>query len=163
MSMGRSYTAASAAVTLASTSTTAILCGSTGSTVTADVSAIRIGIYSGSSVSYPSNGTVQAQLMRATGTAGGGTTVTPSPHNASDIAANSTWLDASGAAITGLTKGSVCVWEQVLPFTAGANWAEWVTPGAEWRIGASTNLALYLTCSSAGTATEFIAELVLAE
>ena len=163
MASGRTYTVTSALVTLASTSQTAIICGTTGATVTADVQALRIGIYSGGGVSYPSNGTVQCSLYRPTGTAAGGTAATPRPHNASDIAANSTWLDASGGAITGLTLGAVVTWNQVLPFTAGATWADWVTPGAEWRIGASTNLALYLTCSSAGTATQFQAEFVFAE
>ena len=41
-----------------------------------------------------------------------------------------------------------------LPFTAGANWAEWVTPGNEWAVPLSSNIALYLVQSTAGTLNE---------
>lgn len=161
MALGRTYTATSAPVTVATATQTVIMCGTTGATVTADVEAIRFAVIG--AATFPANATVTATLYRSTGTAAGGTAVTPRPHNASDIASNSTWLDASGAAITGLTVTAIQVWSQVLPFTAGANWAEWVTPGAEWRVSVSTNLALWITCSSAGTATSFQAEMVFAE
>lgn len=159
------YTVDTGLQAITSTSATAILCGTAGSTVAADILALRIGIYSGASVSYPSNGTVLFQLLRPTGTASAGVgSVTPNPHNASDIAARSTWLNgATGSTISGLTAGTTVLWAQSLPFTAGANWAEWVTPGAEWRLGASSNIALYITCSSAGTATDFNCEMVFSE
>lgn len=162
MASGRIYTATSGLVTYTGTSATPIFYGTTTSTSTADIQCIRIAIYSGSGVSFPSNGTVQVQLARVTGATSGGTAVTAAPHNASDIAANTTFLDATGSAITGLTEG-VRLWGQSIPFTAGANWAEWVTPGSEWRVSASAAVAIYLTASSAGTATEFQAELVFAE
>ena len=162
---GRVYTATTNLVAYTGTSATPILYGAAPATATLDIQAIRIGIYSGSGVSYPSNGSVLCQLARVTGTVGGGTSITAriAPHNASDIASNISALDdASGAAITGLTQG-VNLWQQSLPFTAGANWAEWVTPGTEWRISASGLFALYLTASSAGTATDFAAEVVWTE
>jgi hypothetical protein len=160
---GRIYTVTSALVTYTGTSATSILYGATASTNPADILAIRVGVYSGSGVSYPSNGTVLCQLCRAT-TSGesGGATALASPHNASDIAANTTFKDASTGAITNTTQG-VVLWEQSLPFTAGANWAEWVTPGSEWRVAASAELGVYLSASSAGTATQFQVSLVFAE
>jgi len=136
--------------------------GATGSTVTADLQAIRIGIYSGASVSYPSNGTVEVYLARPGTNGTGGTSVTPSPHNASDIAANSTWTIGSWTISPARGSGAV-LWQQSLPFTAGANWAEYVTPGDEWRLSASGYIGIFVLCSSAGTATQFEAQLVFAE
>jgi len=162
MSSGRIYTVTSGLVTYTSTTATPVLFGSAGSTVTADIMALRIGSYAGSSVSYPSNGTILAQLCRPTGTqAGGSSALTPAPHNSADIAANTTWKDGT-TAITGLTAATF-LWQQALPFTAGANWAEWVTPGAEWRLPASGQVAVYLTASSAGTATQFEVQITFAE
>lgn len=161
MALGRAYTVTGALVTVATTSATPILCGTTGASVTMDISAIRVSAIG--AATFPANATWQASLYRATGTAAGGTAATPRPHNPSDIAANSTWLDASGGAITGLTQGAVVAFTQALPFTAGANWGEWVTPGFEWRVSASTNIALYLVCTTAGTSTQFEAELIFTE
>jgi hypothetical protein len=162
MSSGRVYTATSGLVTYTGTSATPIFYGAAAATNPLDIECIRIAIYSGSSVSFPSNGTVQVQLCRVTGSESGGTSVTANPHNPSDIAANTLFHDATGTAITGLTQG-VVLWSQTLPFTAGANWAEWTTPGSEWRIAASGACAIYLAASSAGTATEFQSELVFIE
>jgi hypothetical protein len=161
MAIGRTYTVDSGLQTLASTSQTCLLVGTCASTNPVDIQAIRVAIHSGSGVSYPSNGSVQVLLARASGTIGGGTsTATVNPHNAGDIAANTTWKDNSTS--ISATIGTI-LWGQVLPFTAGANWAEWVTPGAEWRVAASASVGVYLTCSSAGTATKFQIELVTAE
>lgn len=160
MSLGRIYTVDSGLITLASTSQTCILEGTTGSTNTVDIQAIRISLASGSGVSYPSNGTVQCQLARASSVSGGSSALTPSPHNSGDVGAQSVWKSGS-TAITA-TEGAV-LWNQNLPFTAGANWAEWVTPGDEWRVPISSSVGFFLTCSSAGTATEFQVELVFAE
>ena len=163
MAAGRVYTATSALVTYTGTSATPVFYGLAPSTATADILAIRVGLYSGGSVSYPANGTVLAQLSRATGTRAGGTSITPAPHNAGDIASQlSQCFDASGSAITGLTQG-VTLWQQSLSFTAGANWAEWFSPGTELRVAASAAFAVYLTASSAGTATQFEVEAVFAE
>lgn len=161
MALGRAYTVTSGLVTYTGTSATPIFYGAATSTATADIQAIRIGLYSGSSASYPTNGTVLAQLSRVTGTVGGGGTVTAVPHNSADIAANTTFKDGT-TGITGLTQG-VTLWQQSLPFTAGANWAEWASPGSEWRVPASGLFAVYLTASSAGTATQFEVELVFGE
>ncbi len=162
MALGRIYTATSNLVTYTATAATPIFYGAATATNTADIEAIRIGSYAGNSASYPGNGTILAQLARVTGVQAGGTSVTPSPHNSADIAANTTFKDATGTAITGLTIGAI-LWQQALPFTAGANWAEWLTPGSEWRIPASGLFAVYLTASQAGVATEFSVELVFGE
>jgi len=166
MSLGRVYTIDSGLMTDTTAAGTqlCILCGTTSAVQTFDAEAIRIGIYSGSGVSYPSNGTVEFQLLRSTGTAAAGTAATKNPANPGDVACQSTWLAGStGTPITGLTATAVEVWGQVIPFTAGANWAEWVTPGAEWRCPISSNLALWATVSSAGTATQIKAQIVIAE
>jgi hypothetical protein len=162
MASGRVYTANSALVPFTGTTATPVFCGTATSTAPLDIQAIRIGAYSAASASYPSNGSLLVQLARATGIAAGGTAVTPAPHNSSDIAANTVFKDASGAAITGLTIGAV-LWEQSIPFTAGANWAEWVTPGSEWRIPASGVFAVYLTTAVAGTNTDVAVSLTFAE
>lgn len=162
MALGRAYTVNSNLVTYTATSATPVFYGAAAAASTADIQAIRIGSYAGSSASYPANGTVLAQLARVTGTEAGGTSVTATPASSSDIAANSTFKDASGSAITGLTIGAV-LWQVVLPFTAGASFAEWVTPGAEWRVPASGLFAVYLTASQAGTATQFEVSLTFGE
>lgn len=162
MAMSRIYTVDSTIETLASTTQTCLLYGAAGAAVTADIQAIRVGIYSGASVSYPANGTVQFLLARTTGSRANGTALTPSPHNSTDIAANTTWFSNAGTPLSGLTIGAT-LWGQTLPFTAGANWAEWVTPGAEWRLPASGAVGVWVLCSSAGTATQFEIEAVFAE
>jgi len=102
------------------------------------------------------------QLLRSTGTAAGGGTATKNPANPGDVACQSAWLSGS-TAITGLTATAVEPWGQELPFTAGSNWGEWITPGSEIQCGISSNLAMWVTCSSAGTATQFKAQLVISE
>jgi len=161
---GRVYTATSNLVPYTGTSATPVVAGSAATTMTMDIQAIRIGIYSGGGVSYPSNGAVLCQLSRVTGAIGGGAAMTSriAPHNSTDIASNIATMADGSTAITGLTQG-VNLWQQSLPFTAGANWAEWVTPGSEWRIPAAGEFGVYLTASSAGTATDFAIELVWTE
>jgi len=166
MPSGRSYTVDSGQITLASTVQTPMLLVSTTTPAICDIQAIRIGTFSGAGAAYPPNGTVQCYLARAGNTPTGGTGVVPRPHNPADIAANTAWTIASWS--TAPTFGTI-LWGQVLPFTAGANWAEWVTPGSEWRIGpasstgAAAYAAVFLTCSAAGTATEFSIECVFSE
>lgn len=150
----RIYTTNSNLVVFTGTTATPIFYGAAASTNTADIQAIRIGSYGASSASYPSNGAILVQLARVTGSVGGGTTVTATPHNSADMAANTTFKDASGGAITGLSIG-VILWQQSIPFTAGASWAEWVTPGSEWRIPGSGLFAVYLTTAVGGTNTDF--------
>ena len=168
MALGRFYTAESGTCALATTTPSALFWAwPAAATVTMVIACIRVGITSsGGTPYYPSNGIVQVQLVRATGTITGGATITPSPHNTTDIAANSAWRSASTAITVQPTVG-VVIWSQQIPFTAGANWAEWVTPGFEWRVPASgtagTGVALMTTQSSAGTNTAFTAEIVFAE
>jgi hypothetical protein len=163
VAVSRFYTVDSGLQAVTTATITPVLCGTTSSSTVADIVAIRVGVFSGSSVVYPTNGTVLVQLQRPTGTAAGGGSVTPSPHNVTDIAARTTWLAGStGTAVTGLTPATI-LWGQVIPFAAGANWAEWDQPGAEWRLGASANICVYVTTSAASTATDFSVELVFSE
>ena len=163
---GRYYTATSNLVPYTSLSTAAILAGSATSTAPFDIMAIRVGLHSGGTApSYPSNASVLCQLARTTGAISGGSSITAriAPHNTTDIASNAGYLyDASTGSISGLSQG-VNLWESVLPFTAGQGVTEWVTPGAEWRISASTSFALFVTASVAGTSTDVTAELVWVE
>ena len=62
---GRVYTATSNLVPYTGTSATPVVAGSAATTMTMDIQAIRIGIYSGGGVSYPSNGAVLCQLSRS--------------------------------------------------------------------------------------------------
>lgn len=164
MSTGRTYTIDAGLVGVASTTQTCLLVGTTSAVQTFSVEAVRLGVFSGGGVSYPSNGTVHVQLLRSTGTPAGGGTATKNAKTGLGmaLACQSSWLSGS-TAITALTATTVEPWGQVLPFTAGANWAEWDTPGAETDVYPSTNLALWVTCSSAGTATQFKAQLVVVE
>jgi len=161
---GRVYTATSYIVPFTTTTVTPFMAGSVPTTATLDIQAIRIGFYTSSGVSYPSNGAVLCQLSRLTGAIGGGSSITAriAPHNPSDIASNIGSLVDGSASITGTTQG-VNLWQQSLPFTAGANWAEWVTPGSEWRISANTEFGIFLTTQSAGTGTDVVMELTWVE
>lgn len=166
MPLGRTYTVDSGPVTLASTTQTPILASNGLATLVYDIEAIRVSVTATVSTtpSYPGNGIVNCLFARTSAAAGGGASVVANPHNVADIAARTLWV--SGAtAITGIATPGVTLWEQNLPFTAGANWAEWVTPGAEWRGAASATagVALYITCSIAGTNTAFQCEIVFSE
>jgi hypothetical protein len=154
VSSGRTYTQVNgAAIPYTSTSGTILLLAAAGANSTLDIQRVGVATYSGSGVSYPNNATLLFQLCRVSVTGAiGGNSDTPNPHNPADVAAQGTFLDGS-VAITNITQG-VVLWQNTLPFTAGANWAEWVTPGAEWRVAASGTVGLYVTASSAGTATD---------
>jgi hypothetical protein len=148
------WTAAGGAV--ASTSSIPILAGTTVAGNDINISAVRVSCLGASA--FPSNASWAGSLNIATGTAGAGTAVTPRLlGGGSALAAKSTWLTAGGSgatAVTGLTL-STGLWSQEVPFTAGANWGEWVTPGFEMNVAVSSVVALYITCSSAGTGTTF--------
>lgn len=166
MSIGRLYTIDSGLMVHTGSSQIALLAGTNGASSTFSVARIGFGINSGSGVSYPPNSTVHLQLLRSTGTAAAGTAATKNPKNAlaQTLAAQSTWLAGStGTPITGLTATAVEVWGMVVPFSAGANWAEWDTPGEETDTGPSANLVLWVTPSSAGTATQFKAQVLIGE
>ncbi len=169
MALGRTYTVDSGLVAIA-TATTAqyVIAAYTTTTNIMDIEAIRVGVFSGASISYPSNGTLLCQLQRITtpGTSGTGT-LTPRPHNQADLAAATTW--STGTFQTTPATSGIVLWGQSIPLTAGANWAEWVTPGAEWRVnpvsstGAAAYVALFMTASGIGTGVQASVEIVFSE
>ena len=168
MALGRMYTVDFGVLNVALAGPTTIAGLTAAATNPLDIQAIRLGTVG--ATSFPSNASVLIQFARASSVyTSGGHTVTPNPHNAGDVAANTTCYNCESSAaggtysaITGYTAG-VTLWAQEIPFTAGSNWAEWVTPGAEWRIAAGAFAGVYMTQSSAGTATSFSLELVFAE
>ena len=137
-----------------------------------NVSAVRVGTYSGSSASYPSNGSVTFRLRRVSGSilpaGGSGGTGTAAPVSQSTLVSASTWYYSTLTNATA-TFGSpaAVVWEQTIPCTAGANWGEWFTPGFEINVGAGVGgtLALTYEYGAAGTssAVNLIAGLVISE
>ena len=129
-----------------------LLVGTT--TIEYNISAIRVGMISGTSASYPANGTITFRLRRpanaVTFTAGvQAATGTAYPVGQSTTPSSSVWTYSTLANATGTCSalGNV-VWEQTLPLTAGANWGEWFTPGFE--INAYPALATLLFTYEAG-------------
>jgi len=121
-----------------------------------NISAVRVGTYSGSSAYYPSNGTITFRLRRVSSTfsAGlqGGTGSAYSVGQSTTAPLStwyySTWTNATGtfATVAGI------LWEQTIPCTAGANWGEWFTPGFELNAGPGQGtIALTYEYGAAGT------------
>ena len=135
-----------------------------------NVSAIRVATYSGSSASYPSNGTITWRLRRVSSTNSGILvgTATAAPVGQSTTAAVSTWYYSTAAGLgtaTFATPGAV-VWSQTIPCTAGANWGEWFTPGFEVNVGPGQGtLAVTYELGAAGTTSivNLVPELVISE
>lgn len=133
-----------------------------------NISAVRVATYSGSSASYPSNGTITWRIRRVSSTSSAtlAGTATAAPISQSTTAALSTWIystaNGSGTA-TFATSGNI-LWEQTVPATAGANWGEWFTPGFELNVTNST-VAVTYELGAAGTtsAVNLIPELVISE
>jgi hypothetical protein len=172
MALGRTYTIDSGAIGIAtSTNAQAIIAGITTTTNVCDIEAIRVGVYSatGATASYSSNGTLLCQLARIASPGSYATTATARPHNQADLAANTTWSTGTFATGSNAYTPTAILWGQSIPLTAGANWAEWVTPGAEWRIGPSSSVAaaayvaLIVTASITGTSIDLVAEIVFSE
>lgn len=168
MALGRTYTVDSGLVSIATATTAqAVIAGITTTTNICDIEAIRIGVFSGGSINYPSNGTLLCQLARVATPGTYASTATARPHNQGDIAANTAW--STGTFQTAPTTATAILWGQSIPLTAGANWAEWVTPGAEWRVGPSSSaaaaayVALIVTASGIGTGVQLSAEIVFSE
>jgi hypothetical protein len=156
---GRAYTIDSGQIALTGTTQTPLLMGNAGTTVTADVTAVRCNVVSGTGVVYPTNGDVQLYLARAANTPAGGTGVTPRPMNPTDIAANSVWTVGSWS--TAPTFGNI-VWGQAIPFAAGGNWGEVFDRDYERRLGGtgvSAFWAIFATLSATSTATSIGVEL----
>ena len=138
-----------------------------------NISAVRVGVYSGSSASYQSNGTITWRLRRvgqaATFSAGlQGGTGTAVPIGQSTTAAASTWYYSTWTNATGTFSVMTAspLWEQTIPQTAGANWGEWFTPGFEINVGpGQATLALTYEYGAAGTssAVNLMGGLVISE
>jgi hypothetical protein len=133
-----------------------------------NISAIRVATYSGSSASYPSNGTITWRIRRVSSTNTGILvgTATAYPIGQSTTSASSVWIystaNGSGTA-TFATYGNI-LWSQTTPCTAGANWGEWFTPGFELNQTNGT-LAVTYEIGAAGTtsAVNLMPELVISE
>ena len=152
-----------------------LMYGQIGATSEFNISAIRVGTYSGSSAFYPSNGTITWRLRRvgaaATFSAGlqGGTAVV-APVGQSTTPALSTWYYSTWTNATGTFSATGnTVWEQTIPCTAGANWGEWFTPGFEINCGpgqaGAGTIALTYEYGAAGTsvAVNAMAGIVISE
>ena len=137
-----------------------------------NISAVRVGTYSGSSAFYPSNGTITWRLRRITqaatfsaGLQGGTGTAATAGQSTTAAVSNwfySTWTNATG---TFSSTGNI-IWEQTIPCTAGANWGEWFTPGFELNAGpGQATIALTYEYGAAGTsvAVNAMAGLVISE
>jgi hypothetical protein len=133
-----------------------------------NISAIRVSTYSGSSASYPSNGTITWRLRRVSSTNSATLvgTATAAPIGQSTTAAASVWIysTANGSGTATFATYSNVLWEQTIPATAGANWGEWFTPGFELNQTNGT-LAITYQLGAAGTtsAVNLMAELVISE
>jgi hypothetical protein len=133
-----------------------------------NISAVRVSTYSGSSASYPSNGTITWRIRRVSSTNSATLvgTATAAPTGQSTLAAQSSWIystaNGSGTA-TFATYGNV-LWSQTTPCTAGANWGEWMTPGFEINVTNAT-IAVTYELGAAGTtsAVNLIPELEISE
>ena len=136
-----------------------------------NISAIRVGLYAGSSAYFPTNGTITWRIRRVAGANSGlfVGSATAYPVGQSTLAATSAWLysTANGSGTgTSATMGQV-LWSQTTPLTAGANWGEWFTPGFEINVGpqASATIAVTYELGSAGSisAVGLQPELVISE
>ena len=136
-----------------------------------NISAVRVGVYSGTSASYPSNGTITWRLRRvgqaATFTTGLQATATAVSIGQSTTAAASSWYYSTLANATGTFSVMTAspLWEQTIPCTAGANWGEWFTPGFEINVGpGQATLALtYLYGNGTSATVDLTAGLVISE
>jgi hypothetical protein len=140
-----------------------ILHGTTVATADCNISAIRGSVLG--AAAFPSNASVLLSLNIVTGAQAGGNAAVSTQLSGVALAGNTTFLTAGGtsaAAITTVTMGKY-LWSQEIPFTAGSNWGEWFTPGFEINIPISTKFALFVTASSAGTATTFTGEIEFTE
>src|SRR5882672_1736888 len=150
--------------TVTTTTPTAILCGTTLATNDLNISAVRVGVLG--AAAFPSNASITASLNIATTTVTGGQAASPRLLAGSPSpAAQSTWRTPGGTAAAALASlvQSTYLWSQELPLTAGSNWGEWFTSGFEINVPASSQVALYIQASSAGTATTFAGEIEFTE
>jgi len=133
-----------------------------------NVSAIRVALYSLSSASYPSNGSITFRLRPVSGTLTGILvgTGTAEPIGQSATAASSSWIySTSSGSGTGTfaTMTTAPKWSQTIPCTAGANWAEWMTPGFEINTTAGTLALTYEMSNGTVSGVNVVPELVISE
>lgn len=150
--------------TVATTTPTVILAGTTTATADCNVSAVRCNAIG--AAAFPSNASFIASLnIINSATLAGGNTATASLTGPGSQAANTTFSTGGGTAAAAITQATLgkFLWSQGIPFTAGANWGEWYTPGFEINVALSTKFGLYITESSAGTATTFSGEIEFTE
>jgi hypothetical protein len=141
---------------VATATATAILCGTTTATTDMNISAVRANCLG--ATTFPANASFAASLNIATTTVGGGNTaVARFLGGGSSLASQTTWKTGGGTSAAALTTlvQSTGLWSQEIPFTAGSNWGEWFTPGFEINVVISTQVALYIGQSSAGSGTTF--------
>src|SRR6266542_4030431 len=127
-----------------------LLHGTTIATQDVNISAVRCSVMG--ATLFPANASVVFSLNIATGAQAGGNAAVPRLLSGGTAA----------AAITTVTMTTE-LWAQSIPFTAGSSWGEWFTPGFEINIPISTKFALFVTASSAGTATTFAGEIEFTE
>jgi hypothetical protein len=133
-----------------------------------NISAVRVATYSGSSASYPSNGTITWRVRRVSGTPTGILVGTGSAYaiSQSTLAPTSVWVysTANGSGTATFATSGALLWSQTTPCTAGANWGEWFTPGFELNQVNGT-IAVTYELGAAGTtsAVNLVPELVISE
>jgi hypothetical protein len=134
-----------------------------------NISAVRVALYSLSAASYPSNGSITFRLRPVASTSSGILvgTGTAEPIGQSATAAGSVWIysTANGSGTgTFATMTTAPKWSQTIPCTAGANWAEWMTPGFEINQAPSGTLAFtYEMSNGTVSGVNAIPELVISE
>ena len=139
-----------------------------GSSSDFNISAVRVATDSGSSASYPSNGTITWRIRRVSSTNSAILVGTGSAYavSQSTLAPSSVWIysTANGSGTATFATSGALLWSQTTPCTAGANWGEWFTPGFELNETNGT-VALTYELGAAGTtsAVNLIAELVISE
>lgn len=149
MSIYRAYEVDSGGVSIGGASATEILYITPASTADCNIVKVKVAIEGASSPAPPSNGSVLFTINKVTGSASGGSGITPTPTGQSALAAQTT---VKGSGVTGLTAG-VEYWAGVVPFTAGASWSDdFENTGLEINLAASGLYAVYFTAASgAGT------------
>jgi hypothetical protein len=151
--------------TAAASTPVPILYGTTTAAVDCNISAIRVGALG--AAAFPSNASFAASINIVTSgtTPAGGNAAVARQLSGVALAAATTFLTAGGTSAAAITATTIStfLWTQEIPFTAGANWGEWFTPGFEINIPAATKFAVEITESSAGSATTFFAEIEFTE
>jgi hypothetical protein len=145
-----------------------LMYGAIGANLEFNISAIRIALYSLSSASYPTNGSITFRLrpVSSTNSAIIVGTGTARAIGQSASTAGSTWIysTANGSGTgTFATMTTSPLWSQTLPCTAGANWGEWMTPGFEINTVNGTLALTYQMSNGTVSGVNVLPELVISE